>query len=47
MSIDDKGAPYSLHGFNAIYLPKIGWYRVDARGNKKELTLNFFLPKNV
>jgi transglutaminase-like putative cysteine protease len=35
LSIDDQGAPYSLHGFNAIYLPEIGWYRVDARGNKK------------
>lgn len=34
LSIDDRGAPYSLHGFNAIYLAEIGWYRVDARGNK-------------
>ena len=35
LSIDDKGAPYSLHGFNAIYLPEVGWYRVDARGNRQ------------
>jgi transglutaminase-like putative cysteine protease len=34
LSIDDQGAPYSLHGFNAIYLAEFGWYRVDARGNK-------------
>jgi transglutaminase-like putative cysteine protease len=34
LSMDDQGAPYCLHGLNAIYLPDIGWYRVDARGNK-------------
>lgn len=41
LSIDDNGAPYSLHGFNAIYLPKVGWYRVDARGNKVGVTAQF------
>ena len=45
LSIDDKGAPYSLHGFNAIYLPKIGWYRVDARGNKKGIDAQFHPPQ--
>ncbi len=35
LSINDDGAPYSLHGFNAVYLQDIGWYRVDARGNKQ------------
>jgi hypothetical protein len=34
LSVNDQGPPYSLHGFNAIYLPRIGWYRVDARGNR-------------
>lgn len=24
LSIDDKGAPYSFHGFNAMFLPDIG-----------------------
>jgi transglutaminase-like putative cysteine protease len=44
LSIDDQGAPYSLHGFNAIYLPTIGWYRVDARGNKAGVNAQFSPP---
>jgi Transglutaminase-like superfamily len=34
LSSDDTGAPYCLHGLNAAYLPEIGWYRMDARGNR-------------
>lgn len=45
LSIDDRGAPYSLHGFNAIYLPDIGWYRVDARGNKAGVNAQFTPPQ--
>lgn len=45
LSIDDKGAPYSLHGFNAVYLPEIGWYRVDARGNKAGVNAQFTPPQ--
>lgn len=45
LSIDDKGAPYSLHGFNAVYLPAIGWYRVDARGNREGINTQFTPPK--
>jgi transglutaminase-like putative cysteine protease len=45
LSIDDQGAPYSLHGFNAIYLPEIGWYRVDARGNKAGVNAQFTPPQ--
>lgn len=44
LSIDDQGAPYSLHGFNAIHLPEIGWYRVDARGNKEGVNAQFIPP---
>ncbi|NJK74629.1 MAG: transglutaminase family protein [Microcoleus sp. SU_5_6] len=44
LSIDDKGAPYSLHSFNAVYLPEIGWYRVDARGNRKDVNAQFTPP---
>jgi transglutaminase-like putative cysteine protease len=44
LSINDKGAPYCLHGFNAIYLPEIGWYRVDARGNKEGIDSQFIPP---
>lgn len=45
LSIDDQGAPYSLHGFNAIHLPEIGWYRVDARGNKEGVDAQFSPPQ--
>ncbi|WP_333397590.1 transglutaminase family protein [Microcoleus sp. N9_A1] len=44
LSIDDKGAPYTLHGFNAVYLPEVGWYRVDARGNRKDVNAQFTPP---
>lgn len=45
LSIDDRGAPYSLHGFNAIFLPEIGWYRVDARGNRQGVNAQFTPPQ--
>lgn len=45
LSLDDQGAPYSLHGFNAIYLPGVGWYRVDARGNKAGINAQFIPPQ--
>jgi transglutaminase-like putative cysteine protease len=45
LSIDDRGAPYSLHGFNAIHLPEFGWYRVDARGNKPGINAQFTPPQ--
>ncbi|WP_338442646.1 transglutaminase family protein [Synechococcus elongatus IITB4] len=45
LSIDDQGAPYCLHGFNAIHLPEIGWYRVDARGNKEGVDAQFSPPQ--
>ncbi|MDB9518571.1 transglutaminase family protein [Roseofilum reptotaenium CS-1145] len=45
LSIDDQGAPYSLHGFNAIYLPETGWYRVDPRGNKEGVNAQFSPPQ--
>ena len=44
LSIDDTGAPFSLHGLNAIYLPTIGWYRVDCRGNKAGVDAQFTPP---
>jgi transglutaminase-like putative cysteine protease len=44
LSIDDKGAPYSLHGFNAVHLTPFGWYRVDCRGNKPGIDAQFCPP---
>ena len=44
LSIDDNGPPYSLHGLNAVYLPDIGWYRIDPRGNKPGVNAQFTPP---
>jgi transglutaminase-like putative cysteine protease len=44
LSIDDNGAPFSLHGLNAVHLPEIGWYRVDCRGNKMGVDAQFTPP---
>ncbi len=35
---------YCLHGLNAVYLEKYGWYRVDARGNKEGVDAQFDPP---
>lgn len=45
LSIDDQGAPYCLHGLNAVYLPDVGWYRIDPRGNRDGVNAQFIPPK--
>ncbi|MBE9047776.1 transglutaminase family protein [Pleurocapsales cyanobacterium LEGE 10410] len=45
LSVFDDGAPYCLHGFNAVYLPLHGWYRLDARGNKPGVDAQFTPPQ--
>ncbi|MGF1589047.1 MAG: transglutaminase family protein [Pleurocapsa sp.] len=45
LSVFDHGAPYSLHGFNAVYLAEYGWYRLDARGNKPGVDAQFNPPQ--
>lgn len=45
LSIHDDGEPFSLHGYNALYLPEFGWYRVDARGNRPDIDAQFTPPK--
>lgn len=44
LSLHDDGAPYSLHGLNAVHLPDYGWYRMDARGNKPGVNAQFQPP---
>jgi transglutaminase-like putative cysteine protease len=41
----DDGNGFTLHGFNAVYLPDFGWYRIDARGNKPGVDAQFCPPK--
>lgn len=44
LSRDDNGPPYSLHGLNAVFLPETGWYRIDARGNRRGVDAQFTSP---
>jgi transglutaminase-like putative cysteine protease len=44
LSRDDNGAPYSLHGLNAVFLPNGFWYRVDPRGNRPGIDAQFMPP---
>jgi len=44
LSIDGDGAPFCLHGLNAVHLPGHGWFRVDARGNKPGVNAQFDPP---
>jgi transglutaminase-like putative cysteine protease len=44
LSVGTGGAPYCLHGLNAVYLKDFGWYRVDARGNKPGIDARFDPP---
>jgi transglutaminase-like putative cysteine protease len=39
----DGAPPYGLHGLNAVFLPRQGWYRIDPRGNKEGLDAQFRL----
>src|SRR5262245_40063633 len=45
LSVDESGARFSLHGFNAVFLPETGWYRVDPRGNKQDVNAQFCPPQ--
>jgi len=47
LCLDDQGPPFCLHGFNAIALPGMGWYRVDARGNRPGIETRFDPPREV
>jgi transglutaminase-like putative cysteine protease len=44
LSVDETGPPFSLHGLNAVCLPQVGWYRIDARGNKPGVDAQFSPP---
>ncbi len=41
---DGEGG-FVLHGFTTLYLDGIGWYRVDARGNKPGVSAHFAPPR--
>jgi hypothetical protein len=39
-----NNSKFCLHGLNAVYLEKFGWYRIDARGNKENVSATFCPP---
>ncbi len=47
LSVGDAGAPYCLHGLNAVYLQGHGWYRCDPRGNKQGVSAQFSPPHEM
>ncbi len=47
LAVGDHGAPYCLHGLNAVYLRDFGWYRIDARGNKPGVAAQFMPPQEA
>jgi transglutaminase-like putative cysteine protease len=47
LPVGDSGAPYCLHGLNAVFLEAFGWYRLDARGNKPGINAQFCPPREV
>lgn len=47
LSVNDAGAPYCLHGLNAVFLRDYGWYRIDARGNKPGVAADFHPPREA
>ena len=44
LAVGVKGAPFCLHGLNAVYLQQYGWYRIDPRGNKAGVDAAFSPP---
>jgi transglutaminase-like putative cysteine protease len=44
LSLTGDGAPFCLHGLNAVYLNDFGWYRIDSRGNKEGVEAKFTPP---
>jgi transglutaminase-like putative cysteine protease len=45
LSVNGDGVPFCLHGFNAVYLAEIGWYRIDPRGNRAGIDAQFCPPQ--
>jgi len=44
LTIENDIPPFCLHGLNAVFLEKYGWYRIDARGNKAGVETDFCPP---
>jgi hypothetical protein len=47
LACDESGNRFCLHGLNAVWLPDVGWYRLDARGKRNDLTAGFDPPREI
>ena len=45
LSLDDRGAPFCLHGYSVVWLRNFGWYRVDPRGDRPGISTGFDPPR--
>lgn len=45
LTINNNMPPFCLHGLNAVFLQKHGWYRIDPRGNKVGINADFCPPQ--
>lgn len=45
LALEEGGDTFCLHGFNAVWLDGIGWYRMDARGNTATVATAFTPPQ--
>jgi transglutaminase-like putative cysteine protease len=44
LQLSDTDTRFTLHGLNAVFLKRHGWYRLDARGNKPGVDAQFRPP---
>lgn len=44
LAVEKQGPPFCLHGMVAVYLKEYGWYRMDARGNRADISCEFSPP---
>lgn len=47
LALGNQAKAFCLHGLNAVWLPDVGWYRIDARGNRDDLRADFDPPREV
>lgn len=47
LALDAEGRAFCLHGLNAVWLPDLGWYRIDSRGNRPDLRAGFDPPREM
>ena len=44
VAMDSAGTTFCLHGLNAVFLPRFGWYRIDPRGKRDGIDSQFAPP---